>query len=331
MPRRSALVNFGAIWDSRARETKVGADARKLLLCRGAYTCERHLRLEAIDLGPSSRHPRADTALEAAAGAALVRAGDRALSLDAHASAAAFYQRALEPSPPDDPARAQLLSRHAQALFRGGDDQREQALENACAALVQAGETDAAAEADALLAEVWWLRAQRERCYKHLERALNAVRGATPSPTKARVLAQFARYRMVAADYAAAIAEEHEALALARWFELPEVIAHALNTMGSARGLAGDEAGVREIEEALEFALATNHYAAASRAYNNLAVLTDEATKSLELFRRGEELLSRIGDVEGARYPRALRIKTEFWLGPMGRHARRSRPIHRRM
>jgi class 3 adenylate cyclase/tetratricopeptide (TPR) repeat protein len=257
----------------------------------------------------------ADAALEAAAGAALVRAGDRALSLDAYASAAAFYERALELSPSDDPARAQLLFRHAQALFRGGDDRRERALEDARAALVQAGETDAAAEADALLAEVWWLRGQRERCYDHLERALDAVRGAAPSPAKGRVLAQFARYRMVAADYAAAIAHGREALALARMFELPEVIAHALNTVGSARGLGGDEAGVRQIEEAIEFALATNQYAAASRAYNNLATLTDEATKSLELFRRAEELLYRIGDFEGARYPRALRINNEFWLG----------------
>jgi class 3 adenylate cyclase/tetratricopeptide (TPR) repeat protein len=258
----------------------------------------------------------ADAALEAAAGAALVRAGDRALSLDAHGSAAAFYERGLELSPSDDdPARAQLLFRHAQALFRGGDDRRESALEDARAALMKAGETDAAAEADALLAEVWWLRAQRERCYEHLERALNAVRGTTPSPTKARVLAQFARYRMVAADYAAAIAYGHEALTLARRFELPEVIAHTLNTVGSARGLGGDEAGVQQIEEAIAIALATNHYAAASRAYNNLAVLTDEATKSLELFRRAEELLYRIGDFEGARYPRALRINSEFWLG----------------
>jgi class 3 adenylate cyclase len=257
----------------------------------------------------------ADADLTASAAAALIRAGDRASSLDAYASAAAFYERALKLSPADDPARAQLLFRHAQALFRGGDEGRERSLEDAHAALVESGENDTAAEADALLAEVWWLRGQRDLCYTHLERALDAVRDASPSPAKARVLAQFARYRMVAADYAAAIEHGSEALTLARMFELPEVIAHALNTVGSARGLGGDEAGVREIEEAIELALATNQYAAASRAYNNLASLTDEATKSLELFRRAEELLYRIADFEGARYPRALRINNEFWLG----------------
>jgi class 3 adenylate cyclase len=257
----------------------------------------------------------ADADLTASAAAALIRAGDRASSLDAYASAAAFYERALELSPPDDPARAQMLFRHAQSLFRGGDERRERALEDAHAALVEAGENDTGAEADALLAEVWWLRGQRDLCYTHLERALDAVRDASPSPAKARVLAQFARYRMVAADYAVAIEHGSEALTLARKFELPEVIAHALNTVGSARGLGGDEAGIHQIEEALELALATNLYAAASRAYNNLATLTDEATKSLELLRRAEELLCRIADFEGARYPRALRITTEFWLG----------------
>jgi predicted ATPase/class 3 adenylate cyclase len=257
----------------------------------------------------------ADPQLAASARAALVRAGDRALSLDAYASAAAFYKRALQLSPSDDPERAQLQYREAQALFRAGDERRERALEDARAALVQAGEADEAAEADAFLAEVWWLRGQRDRCYTHLDRALDAVRASNPSPAKAHVLAQFARYRMNAADYAAAIARGSEALALAQRFELAEVVAQALITVGSARGLGGDETGIREIEEALELALATNQYAAASRAYNNLAVLTDKATKSLELLRRAEELLYRIADFEGARYPRALRISNEFWLG----------------
>jgi predicted ATPase/class 3 adenylate cyclase len=267
----------------------------------------------ALVLARASETAHAD--LAESAEAALLRAGDRASSLDAYGSAAAFYERAIELSPLDDPARARLLFRHAQALFRGGDDRREHALADAREALVQAGETDAAAETDAFLAEVWWLRADRERCYAHLERALNAVSAASASPAKARVLAQFARYRMLAADYAAAIAHGSEALAIARRFELPEVVAQALITVGSARGLGGDEAGIRDIEEALELALATNQYAAASRACNNLATLAEENTKSLELLRRAEELLYRIADFEGARYPRALRITSEFWLG----------------
>ena len=55
-----------------------------------------------------------------------------------------------------------------------------------------------AAEADALLAELWWFRGDRDACDRHLERAHAFVQDLPSSPGKARVLSQVSRYRMLA-------------------------------------------------------------------------------------------------------------------------------------
>ena len=89
---------------------------------------------------------------------ALRDGGDRAFALNAFAHAAHLYEQALELSPADDPARPELLFRRAHALHLGGDERQFEALEVARDALLEAGDRDGAAEAQALLARAWWYR-----------------------------------------------------------------------------------------------------------------------------------------------------------------------------
>ena len=86
---------------------------------------------------------------------ALREAGDRAFALYAFAAAARFYGEALATGQTAD---AELLFRHAESLFRSGDEAAMDALEEAREALASADVVERAAEADALLAEAWWHR-----------------------------------------------------------------------------------------------------------------------------------------------------------------------------
>jgi AAA ATPase domain len=258
---------------------------------------------------------RSSDILAARARDALIQAGDRALGLSASSSAASYYAQALELLAEEDPGRAQLLFAYARALFASGDDARADALENAKRALLAVDDRERAAETEALLAEVWWLRGRRDECDEHLERARELVGDAAPSAAKARVLAQAARFRVVANDQFAAVALGRDALEMAELLMLDEIRAHALITVGLARYQADDEGGSEDIRRGLELALATNHLAAASRAYTTLVTTTADQLEALELSTAAEELCLRIGDREGARYPRAVRASALFALG----------------
>ena len=61
------------------------------------------------------------------------------------------------------------------------------------------------------------------------------------------------------------------ALELARRVGSGDVLIHALNNLGTARANAGDPAGLGQLEERLELALAGNQHEHAARAFTNLA------------------------------------------------------------
>ena len=102
---------------------------------------------------------------------ALRAAGDRAFSLNSFSVAAAQYADALELWPADD-ERPELLFRKARALYQAYDEERrEAALVEARDALLAAGHTDRAAEAESLLAQVTWYRGDGETTRLRLDRA----------------------------------------------------------------------------------------------------------------------------------------------------------------
>jgi len=155
-----------------------------------------HHYLAALELSRAAGRPMEDVA--DAARIALREAGDRAFSLNVFPAATRYYAAALELWPPGDTDRPELLFRLARARFVSVDELRDQALEEAREALLASGRTERAAEADALLAEIWWNRGDRERCDLHLDRAAGLVHELPASPAKVHVLSQMARYRMLA-------------------------------------------------------------------------------------------------------------------------------------
>jgi class 3 adenylate cyclase/tetratricopeptide (TPR) repeat protein len=231
---------------------------------------------------------------------ALVHAGDRALVLNAFAAAARFYRDALGLSTAADPGQARILFRLGEALLRIGDQEARYVLDEARTSLLDAADAETAAEADALLAELWWHRGERDRCSDCLHRAHDVVRSVPASRSKARVLSHVARFRMLAEENGEAIRVGREALAIAEELGLEQLRAHVLNTIGMARYMGGDDDGVADVEQSLEVALEANAADAATRAEINLAALHQargDLRRHREAVAEGIQLAERFGDI----------------------------------
>ena len=254
-------------------------------------------------------------ALVARTQGALARAGARALAVNAFATAAGYYDRALALLADDDAERPALFFQYARALFRGGDEKRRAVLEEAQAGLLAAGDVDAAAEAGALAAEAAWFEGDRDTVDRHLQRAVALVEDRGPSRAKAHVLAAAARFRMLADQYDEAIEVGRAALEMAELLRLDEIRAQALISLGTARFYVGDDDGRRDIARGIELALETNNLAAAARGYQNLSATAEDRASGIELVKKVEELSLRIGDVDGARHAQGIQVFHAMSLG----------------
>jgi class 3 adenylate cyclase/tetratricopeptide (TPR) repeat protein len=267
-----------------------------------------------------------DTGLAEPARRALRDAGDRAYALNAFPAAARFYEQALGLLPVEDTGRPRLLLQLAHAQHFAGDERREVTLEQARAALVAAGDHEGAAEADTVLAELWWHRGRGERVRVHLGRARELVADVPPSPAKARVLSQLSRYRALAEESEEAIELGLEAAAMAEALGLPEIQAHALNNVAIAKGRRGDESVFADLERSIEIALAVNSPEAA-RGYNNLGAMRWELGDfqgSIGLFNEAVRIGEQLGNASVVRYSRGIQIQQLFPLGEWDEGLRRA-------
>jgi tetratricopeptide (TPR) repeat protein len=274
-----------------------------------------HHYLSALEFLRAAELPTSEVA--ASARPVLMEAGDRAFSLNSYAAAVRFYEEALALGSPDDPDRASVQFRKARALHMTLAAEGDEALEEAHDALLAAGDSEHAAEADALLAESWWHRGDRARSFEHLDRSRKLVEGLPPSPGKALVLSQFSRYRALAEQNEEAIEAGEEALAMAEALGLDWLRAHALNNVGVAKFNLGDLAGIEDLERSVEIAVAARSPEAA-RALNNLGALVwqlGDFRRSSGLFDEAVAAGERLGDAHTADYSRLIQIQCRLRTG----------------
>ena len=247
---------------------------------------------------------------------ALRAAGDRASSLNSYAVAAAQYDDALALWP-DDAERPDLLFRLAVALHRSYNAARQQdALEAARDALLAAGDTERASEAESFLARVFWDRGEHDLVREHLARA-EALAGDSVSAAAARVLAFSGRIREIAGETEEGRRLAEAAFAMATELGLDELRAHALTTIGMAKNDVDLGSGIADMERALEIALAADSPVAAT-IVNNLAVYATFAgdfRRTDELYAEAMRLGERYGDAASVRFVRGNRIWLDFMLG----------------
>jgi len=103
---------------------------------------------------------------------------------------------------------------------------------------------------------------------------------------------------------------------MAEALQLSDIRVHALTTVGSAKEYLGDTTGRDDLEEAIEFGLATNSPMAAG-AMNNLTVVIDttDARRIDEVLRQSRREAERFGDANLARFIRGNTIFTLWILG----------------
>ena len=185
---------------------------------------------------------------------ALRDAGEHALGVYAYGAAARFFRGALELWPEDDPARPQLLFELGKSLFwseRDGGDELAEARD----ALVAAGDTGRAAQADILLSRLNYRpRPTAKRAGVHAANAVELLRGSAPSAEQAEAISNLAAFHALNGDTDRALEAIGEALALAEALGLDEVRAEALTFRGHARMVAGDDTGIEDLEQAVEVA-----------------------------------------------------------------------------
>ena len=244
-------------------------------------------------------------------------AADRATSLSAHAAAQRFYESALQLAAPDSLERAQLIFKLARARHVAGYMEID-LLTAAYHALLATGEEDAAAEAQATLGELEWLRGNLEEAQRHLTVARALVERREASAAKASVLSSHARMLMIIGEDREGLAVGRQALEIAEQLALPHLRAHALNTIGISRVHAGDSAGLDDLQRSIALAAEFNHVEGTLRGMANFAATLweqgqlNEARASLQ---EGEDQAERFGHTAYARWFRGLQVEAQYVMG----------------
>jgi tetratricopeptide (TPR) repeat protein len=215
--------------------------------------------------------------------------------LSALEAAERFYSEALALWPEDDAERPHLLLRYGRVLHPHG--RGEEVLALASEELLDAGDREAAAEAETLLGDVLWLHARHEEAFEHLEGAVALLADAPPSRAKAFALADLARFRMMGDEAEKAVEAGSEALKMAEALELDELRASALNTLGVCRVLTGDRGGLDDLERAIEISRGLRSFQLV-RAYNNLAstlIALGELERAYDLYAEALAAAKQVG------------------------------------
>jgi class 3 adenylate cyclase/tetratricopeptide (TPR) repeat protein len=244
-------------------------------------------------------------------------AGERAYSLNAYATAAGFYGSALELATSGSIDHARLLFKVGRCRFLAGDVDPG-LLITASDELLAAGDRATAAEAEAVLAELSWVRGDYDPAIEHLNGARELVAGGGPTRIKAYVLAALSRHRMLTGDGPEAIRVGREALAMAEQLELDDVRADALITIGTSKCDTGDPSGYTDLEESLAVAERANVTVAISRAKLNMAAvqwMSGELELASELSDEAEAAALRYGQIVLLHALRAGRAADQFARG----------------
>jgi predicted ATPase/class 3 adenylate cyclase len=273
-----------------------------------------HHYSNALALARASRRPEGE--LVERARRALRDAGDRAAALNAFATAARFYGDALELWMEDDGDYAQLLFRYGRALFFSADE-GEESLTRAAEELLDSGDRASASEAETLVGELRWIEGDREEAFGHFEGAAKLLADEPDSRSKAYVLANLARFRMIADEAERSIPVGREALRMTERLGLDDVQANVLSTVGIARLMTGDLDGKDDIERAIQIAEQVGS-PEVIRGYNNLATTNaslGNLRTAFELYTQATSAARRFGRVRALRWLEAERMSELYWVG----------------
>jgi len=259
---------------------------------------------------------QATESLQQRARIALREAGDRATALQALPAAVRFYSDAVDLWPEGEPGAHEVRFKYAHALIRAegrGDHLLEAALEG----LAAAGNDEAVAEAEVILADRCWIRGHPEEARRRFERATALLPQSPPSRARAQVLSRFSGFLMADGRYEEAIELALEALSLGEDLELDELRASALTTLGVARTQLGDLSGVDDLRRGVAIAEQAGSFEHIRGYYNLGGTLAElgELDSASVMYAKGRAAAARLGDVGLIRWFDVERLFEDYWAG----------------
>jgi class 3 adenylate cyclase/tetratricopeptide (TPR) repeat protein len=224
---------------------------------------------EALAYTKASDPGRNVAGLEAATGAALMMAGDRAKRLDA-SRAVELYRRARSVLRPDDPERRRALLESAEAAEEAGRLAEAEADYEAAVAEYRASD-DRLGLGEALARRARSIQRYGAAARSLLEEAVRILETQPPGPELVRAYTRMAGHLYVSGDNEGSIPWAEKALVLADDLGVDDEAVLALQYRGAARGATGDAGGLEDLREALRRGIELGLGHEVSITYNNLA------------------------------------------------------------
>ncbi len=190
-------------------------------------------------------------------------AGERAATLGSHREAAAQFARALRYQ-----QNADLLERLSYECYL--TDRIDDAIQARRAALELRRDPLRQGDAHRWLSRLFWFRGDNATAEQEARLAVELLEPLGPGRELAMAYSNLAQLRMLARDEPAATEWGAKAIAIAERLGDTEILAHALNNVGTARVHKGLPDGREMVERSLELALAAGLEEHVARAYTNL-------------------------------------------------------------
>ncbi len=233
--------------------------------------------------------------------------------------AAESYRAALERWPADDRAgRADLFAKLGYCLWTMDDVPT--ALQNyheAFKLFDQLGYRTQSGEAQRMLGRLYWEQANRAAAEEHFQQALVILEHGPETIELARAMSSISQMHLLAPEEDKAITWAQRALALANRLSAEDVIADALNNIGSGLAQTGEyEAGLAKLQESLQRALEIGLPTAACRAAYNMTIMLHRQCRYARALAQAEQLYAYANQVYHRGYANLalLRLTMENWL-----------------
>ncbi|HTG92532.1 MAG TPA: AAA family ATPase [Pyrinomonadaceae bacterium] len=200
-------------------------------------------------------------------------AARQAAALNAHRESASHYNTALQHAAALAPEeRAALFESRSYECFLS--DQVEDAFSsrrNALEIWKELGNRQKQGDNLRFMSRLAWFLGRKAEAENCAVEAVRILEDLGPSVELAMAYSNRSQLHMLADESQDAIVWGSRAIELAEKLGATEPLAHALNNVGSAQLVVGNEEGRFKLEESLRLALANGLYEYAARAYTNLA------------------------------------------------------------
>jgi adenylate cyclase len=199
----------------------------------------------------------------------------------------------------DERGRIELLDKLGWSRLMAGDARgAKTALLEAEAGWRSLGEAGRAGAALAVLSRAQWISGEGERARESIERAIEDLEPAGPSPELVRAYVNGSTTNMLLGRFDRSIPLARRGVEIAEQLGLDAARSQLLNTLGVCLSSEGDPSGIDHLREALELAERSGEAEAIGRAYVNLPSMLSnygQNRAAVELEERGREVLRRVG------------------------------------